>query len=96
MNDKHLANSYRRIFRIVTSDMSNWKTKIVVCVDSDDMKGTDDSARIARAVRRMGRIKRAIEFMVGRGEFVKLLDNADGTGKTLVYRNAGYYVNIGA
>lgn len=96
MNDRHLANSYRRMFKIVTANMPNWKDRIIVCIDSDDMHGKDDAARIRRAVVRMGRIKRAIEFMAGGPSTVKIHDNADGTGRTVILRNAGYYANIGA
>lgn len=98
MNDLHLASSYRRMFRIVTADMNNWKEKIVIVIDSDDMHGATDAERITNAVKRMGRIVRAIRFMVGDKPFnhVRMHDNADGSGKTLIYRNAGYYANIGA
>jgi len=98
MTDKNLASSYRRIFRIISADMPNWKDKIVVCIDSDDMRGANDAERMSKAVKRMGLIIRAIRFMVGDKpcNHCKIYDNADGTGKTLVYRNAGYYVNIGA
>lgn len=98
MNDLHLASSYRRMFRAHTANMNNWKEKITICIDSDDMHGETDAERITNAVKRMGRIVKAIRFMVGDKPYnhVRMLDNADGTGKTLVYRNPGYYVNIGA
>lgn len=98
MNDNHLASSYRRMFRIVTATMPNWKNKIVVCIDSDDMRGATDAERIIRAVKRMNYIIRSIRFMVGDQpcNHCRIYDNGDGSGKTLVYRNAGYYKNIGA
>lgn len=95
-NDIH-ASSYRRLFRIVTADMENWKSAITVCIDTDDMRGANENDRLMRAIKRMGRIQTACRFMVGGGyDHVKMYDNADGNGKTLVYRNKGYYVNIGA
>lgn len=96
MKDAHLASSYRRLFRILTKDMPNWKEKIIIVFDSDDMPHSTNDARIQRIVKRMGRIKRAVEFMVGGPSTVKLYDNGAGSGKTIVLRNAGYYKNIGA
>lgn len=98
MNDSHLASSYRRMFRIVTATMPNWKEKITIVIDTDDMTGATNVERITKAVKRMNYIIRAVRFMVGDQpcNHCKIYDNADGTGKTLVYRNAGYYANIGA
>lgn len=98
MNDSHLASSYRRMFRTVTADMINWKNKIAIVIDTDDMHGDTDDERIKRAVKRMGRIMRACRFMVGDKpcNHAKMYQNTNSTGKTLVYRNDGYYANIGA
>jgi hypothetical protein len=92
------AKNMRNIFRLVTATMDNWKMPITIVIDSDDMRGTTDAERLTNAVLRMGRIVKAIRFMVGDQNYnhCKIHDNADGTGKTLVYRNAGYYKNIGA
>ena len=95
-SDTTLQHSYRRMFNLISADMDNWKKKIVICIDSDEMHGATDEIRIRRAVVRMFRIKRAIEFMVGGPSRVTLHENADGSGKTVILRNAGYYVNIGA
>lgn len=95
MNDRHLASSYRRMFRAYTAHMANWKMGIVICIDSDDMPGATDEIRIRRAVQRMGKIKRAVEFMVGGRSMVKMYDNADTAGRTVVLRNDGYYKNVG-
>lgn len=96
MKDAHLASSYRRLFRALTKDMPSWKEKIIIIFDSDDMPHSTNNARIMRIVRRMGRIKRAVDFMVGGPSIVRIYDNGDGTGRTIVLRNAGYYVNTGA
>ena len=96
MNDKNLASSYRRMFRIITANMENWKGSIVLCADSKDMHGLTNDAQVLRAVMRMMRVKRAVEFMAGGPSTVKMLDNASANGKTVVLRNAGYYANIGA
>jgi len=96
VNDKNLASSYRRMFRIITANMENWKGSIVLCADSKEMHGLTNDAQVLRAVMRMGRVKRAVEFMAGGPTVVKMHDNADDNGKSVVLRNAGYYVNIGA
>jgi hypothetical protein len=92
------AKNMRNIFRLVTATMDNWKMPITIVIDSDDMRGANDAERMTNAVKRMGRIIEAIRFMVGDQScnHAKVYANADGTGKTLVYRNAGYYKNIGA
>lgn len=96
--DRQMQHSYRRLFRVITKDMPNWKEKIAIVIDSDDMPGANDAQRISRAVKRMGRAIRAIRFMVGDQpcNHCHIYENGDGTGKTLIYRNAGYYKNIGA
>ena len=96
-NPNH-TSSYRRLFRIVTASMDNWKMPITVCVDTADMRGASENERMLNAIKRMQRIQKACMFMVGRGQWdaVRILDNADGSGRTMVYKNAGYYKNIGA
>lgn len=79
-------HSFRRMFRVITRDMDNWKDTLVYEVKVDDNK---------RWCRTVNRITASMAFMVGGRADFHVWNDSKGQ-KWITITNPGYYRNIGA